>query len=147
MDDILTLEAVSGQTGISLRRLREWCATGRLECDRDGSDWVIRASEFKHVAALAATLSARLEGDRPIALVVPAEVAPRNLADEVAHRLGLEPASVAMSTLAMDGQDYVVAVWKDGQKNGGLPKVVQLAEEIGGELLDGAAPLTEPGNT
>jgi hypothetical protein len=144
VDDMFTLDAVSEQTGIPLSRLREWCATGRLKCEREGGDWMIPPSELKQVAALAATQWARLEGDHPIALVVPAEVAPPNLADEVARRLGLEPASVAMSTLAMDGQDYVVAVWKDGHGNAGLPKVVKLAEEVGGELLDGAAPSAEP---
>jgi hypothetical protein len=79
------------------------------------------------------------DGHHPIALVVPADAAPRNLADEVAHRLVMEAASVAMSTLAIDGQDYVVAVWKDGTHNGGLPKLVELAKEVGGELLDGTA--------
>ncbi len=144
MDDLLTLELVSGQTGIPIRRLREWCATGNLRCERRDDEWVIPTAESAQVAALAAAQWARFEEDHPIALVVPAEVAPRNLGDEVAHRLGLQPESVAMSTLAIDGQDYVVAVWKDGPEDGGLPKVVELAKEVGGDLLSGRAEPREP---
>lgn len=142
MDEPLTLDAVSIQTGISARRLREWCATGRIKCERDGTHWMIPTSEGERLAALAATAFGS-DTDRPVALVVPADVAPRNLGDEVAHRLGLEPASVAMSSLAIDGQDYVVAVWKDGPEEGGLPKLLELAEEVGGALLDGAASRTQ----
>lgn len=143
MDELLTLDASSAQTGVSLRRLREWCATGRLRCERDGRDWVIPTSQLSNASALAAARMGEGDHDHPVALVVPADVAPRDLADEVAYRLGLEPASVAMSTLAIDGQAYVVAVWKDGDEDAGLPKLVELAKEVGGELLDGTASRAE----
>jgi hypothetical protein len=55
--------------------------------------------------------------------------------------LGLGPTTVAMSKLSIDGQDYVVAVWKDGDGAGGLPELVKLAEEVGGELLEGSVPV------
>lgn len=140
MDELLTLDAISAQTGVSVRRLREWCATGRLTCESDGAGWVIPTSALKQVAGLAATQAVTVDPDHPpVALVVPAEAAPRNLGDEVAHRLGLTPASVAMSTLAIDGQDYVVAVWRNGHDGMSLPELADLAEEIGGQLLDGAA--------
>jgi hypothetical protein len=147
MDELLMLDAVSAQSGISVRWLREWCATGRLRCESDGTDWLIPTSEGKRAAALAAARLGAGDGDRPVALVVPADVAPRNLADEVAHRLGLEADSVAMSSLAIDGQAYVVAVWKDGHEDGGLPKLVELAEEVGGASIDGAASTFRRGNT
>ncbi len=48
-------------------------------------------------------------------------------------------ATVATSSLAIDGQAYVIAVWKDGNGVGGLPELAKLADEVGGELLDGLA--------
>lgn len=48
-----------------------------------------------------------------------------------------------MSSLAIDRQDYVVAVWKDGPEKGGLPKLLELVKEVGGALLDGAEPTAQ----
>jgi len=135
MDELLTLEAVSAQTRVPVRMLREWCATGRLPCEREGSSWVLAISDLARVRSLAAGRNQPRGDGRPVAIVVPADKAPHDLAEEVARRLGMTPASVAMSRLAIDGQDYVVAVWKDGQPQ--LPEVARLAEEIGGELLEG----------
>lgn len=65
MDGLLTLDAVSKQTGTSVRRLREWCAAGRLKYEREGAHW-------QRLAALAATASDS-EADHPVAVAVPAE--------------------------------------------------------------------------
>jgi hypothetical protein len=142
LDELLTLEDIAGQTGVSVRRLREWCATGRPRCERDGHDWLIPMSELDRVQSFADGGDHPIDG-RPVAIVVPADTAPRNVAIEVAKRLGLGPATVAMSNLSIDGQDYVVAAWKDADGAGGLPDLAKLAEEIGGDILEAPAPADE----
>lgn len=143
MDEFLSLDDVSAQTGVALRRLREWCATGLVRCEPRGSAWLIAESQVDRVRQLAEGQEQPIDEGHPIAIVVPAETAPPDLASEVAKRLGLAPLSVAMSSLAIDGQDYMVAVWKDGDGAGGLPELAVLAEEVGGALLDGSA-VAEP---
>ena len=143
VDEFLSLEDVSARTGVSIRRLRQWCATGLLRCEPAGAAWMIAGSEVDRVRQLAAGQDHRIKAGHPIAIVVPAESAPPNLADEVARRLGLAPTTVAMSSLAIDGQDYLVAVWKDSDGAGGLPALAELIDEVGGAVLDASA--EEPG--
>ena len=56
-----------------------------------------------------------------------------------AHRLGLPAAAVATNTLALDGKAYVLAVWHSAGVDGAyeLAPLLELAEELGGQLLDG----------
>lgn len=72
------------------------------------------------------------------ALAVPAPAVPRDLAQQVASRLGLSAGAVSITRLALDGAEYVVAVWPgDAVGDGGLPAVQGLALDLGAELLDG----------
>jgi hypothetical protein len=76
--------------------------------------------------------------DRVTALAVRAPAAPRDLADQVASRLGLARGAVSLTPLALDGEEYVVAVWRGhAAGSGGLPALRDLAVELDGELLDG----------
>ena len=139
MTEALTLDAVSKRSGISVRRLREWCATGRLKADKFHGTWLLPRSELPRVAELAAERIDPARITAPLALLVPADVAPRNLATQIANRLGLAASSIALRGLAIDGQAYVVAVGKDGSELGDQPALAELADEIGGQLLDGLA--------
>ena len=50
----------------------------------------------------------------------------------------LEDAAVSITPLALDGVDYVVAVWRgEARGDGGLPALRDLADELDAELLDG----------
>jgi hypothetical protein len=133
---MMSLAEVSATTGISLRTLRQWCATGRIYCEKDGAGWLVRERDLTMVAELAPSLAG--DGPEPVALIVPVEEPLKlDLAAEVARRLGLAPTTVAMSSLVIDGQEYAVAVWKDTDGAGGLAEVHELATELGGSLLDG----------
>ena len=119
-------------------RLGQWCATGKLGCERDGDGWLIPASGAAAVAALAREHAAMVEEKRVSALAVPCR---RRLLIS-RHRWPVAwdwttPRS-PITPLALDGVDYVVAVWRgEARGDGGLPALRDLAVELDGELLDG----------
>ena len=139
MDLSMSLSAASAATGQSVDRLRTWCATGKLRCDRDGDEWLIPVAELVRVAGLLEEREKSIEEGRAQVLVVPVASAAPDLREEVARCLGLPAGAVTTSMLALDGTEFVLAVWKaDGPpKLHELGPVLDLAEELGGELLDG----------
>jgi len=138
MDALLDLQAASTATGQPVRRLRTWCATGRLACERDGKAWMIPLSQLRRVAELAAERSESITQGHAVAAIVPVTSSTPDLGAEIARRLGLSATRVAMSTLALDGGEYHMAVWRvDGEQAPDLAPVVELVEQLGGDLLDG----------
>lgn len=139
MDQFMTLEAAASATGQSVTRLRAWCATGKLRCEKDGGGWAIPILELVRVALLVEEREIGLAAGRAEALVVPVASAPPDLRAEIARRLGLAAGAVTTSTLALDGTEYVLAVWKVERAAGPqeLAPLVELAEELSGQLLDG----------
>ena len=83
----LFLEDAAAQYGVPLVRLRRWCATGKLRCERDGDGWLIPISEAGRIAELSRAYGTARAPVR--ALAVPAPVVPPDLATTVAARLGL----------------------------------------------------------
>jgi hypothetical protein len=119
-------------------RLGQWCATGKLACERDSDGWMIPASGAAAIAALVRDHATMVEERRVSALVVPVPAAPPDLASQVADRLGLQDSAVSITPLALDGVDYVVAVWRgEARGDGGLPALRDPAVELDAELLDG----------
>lgn len=139
MNHDMTLEAAAAATGQSVNRLRAWCATGELQCEKDGDGWAIPIDQLRRVGALVARREAMFAAGHAQALVIPAASAFPELRAEVAHRLGLPAAAVATNTLALDGKAYVLAVWHSAGVDGAyeLAPLLELAEELGGQLLDG----------
>jgi hypothetical protein len=138
MEEMLSLQQVAERTGQSVIRLSRWCATGQLHCERDVDGWHISSSELPKVAQVAQQHATAVEEARVTALAVPAPAAPPDLADLVAYRLGLAGGAVAVTPLALDGVEYVVAVWPGSASgDGGLPSLAELAAQLGAELLDG----------
>jgi hypothetical protein len=137
MEEILSLQEAAERTGQSVIRLSRWCATGQLRCERDVDGWHVPSSELPKVAQVAQQHASAVDEARVTALAVPAP-APPDLADLVAYRLGLSGGAVAVTPLALDGVDYVVAVWPGSAVgDGGLPSLKDLAAQLGAELLDG----------
>ena len=139
MNHEITLEAAAAATGQSVNRLRAWCATGELHCERDSDGWTIPTSELARVGALVAQREAAFAEGHAQALVIPAASAFPELRAEVAHRLGLPAAAVATNTLALDGNEYMLAVWhaEGADARYELATRIELAKELGGQLLDG----------
>ena len=138
MDRLLSLDAAAQATGQPIARLRGWCATGRLRCEREAGDWHIPLAELPHIGALVEEHDRAVEAGESAVLVVPVSAATPDLPAEIARRLGLPAGTVSTSTLALDGSEYLLAVWKsDGTV--ALGPVAELAAELGGDLLDGEA--------
>ena len=137
-EDLITLREAAERYGVPVVRLGQWCATGKLGCERDGDGWLIPTSAGDAIAGLVRDQAAMVEERRVTALAVPAPAAPPDLASQVAGRLGLNDAAVSITPLALDGVDYVVAVWRgEARGDGGLPALRDLAVELDAELLDG----------
>lgn len=138
VEAMVPLLVAAERSGQSVVRLGRWCATGKLRCDRDAMGWVIPASEEPSIATVATEHAAAVRDSRVTALAVPAPTAPLDLADLVAAGLGPGFGTVTVTPLALDGVDYVVAVWAGtAEGSGGLPALADLAVALEGELLDG----------
>ena len=136
--EMMSLREAADRSGQSIIRLGRWCATGHLRCERDGADWVIPVSELGAIEKAAVDHAAAVEEKRVNALAVPVPAVPPDLAGEVASRLGLDRGDVSITPLALDGMEYVVAVWRGtASGSGGLPTLERLAAELHGDLLDG----------
>jgi hypothetical protein len=135
-EETLSLQRAAARYEVPLIRLRRWCATGKLRCERAGDDWVIPVSEVGRIEELAQQYETGSAPVRGLAVRVPA--VPPDLATTVAARLGLRRSAVTLTPLALDGVEYVVAVWRgDIDRDGGLPALQELAVELDAELLDG----------
>jgi hypothetical protein len=136
MDRLLSLDAASEATGQSVARLRSWCATGRLRCEREARAWTIPLSEVPRIAVLVGEHDRAVAAGEAAALMVPVSTATPDLPAEIARRLGLAAGTVTTRILALDGSEYLLAVWKTN----GTPRlegVADLAAVLGGEVLDG----------
>jgi hypothetical protein len=140
MPELLTLEAVAKLTSQPVRRLREWCATGQLHCEREGRQWMLPEEEVPRVAELIEARSRTAKERRSHAMVVPTPVDAAVLGAQIALRLKLPEAAIMLHRLALDGREYVIAAWP-GQESAlnraGFERLAMLADELGGELLDG----------
>lgn len=134
----LMLDEVAERTGESVARLRRWCATGRLRGDREGGAWTLSEGDLPEVRALGAERRRRIAANGAMGLVVPAKsVDGPALAARVEHALGLPHGSVATTILAVDDQEYALAIWPVSIATGEHAlEMLRVAEDIGGDLLD-----------
>lgn len=139
MDQLLPLDAAATATGQPVSRLGNWCATGKLMCEKHDGQWRIPLSQLLIVATLAAEREESIAAGRPMAAVIPVTDASPDLPAEIARRLGLPESTVSTSSLSLDGREYVVAVWRASTATAPLElaPVIELVDHLGGELLDG----------
>lgn len=137
MEALLTLSEVALRTGQPVRRLRQWCATGSLRCERDLRGWLIPRAEMSRVDENVVRRRIRASERTSRAVVVPSSaIGSADLGGEVARRLQRPTEVVSTSSLMIDGQEYVIAAWPEVQNGGATASVAELAEDLGGELLD-----------
>jgi hypothetical protein len=136
VDAMLTIDAAAQRTGQPVRRLRHWCATGRIRCERDEREWLIPEAEIGRAIGIAADRTVQGSGRRARALVVP-QYAMRSstLRKQVAGGLRIPAHDVSMDTLTIDGEAYVIATWPSAADARGS-MLAELAEQLDGELLD-----------
>ena len=139
MDHLISLDSPALASGQPVSRLRRWLATGRLIGEKQDGQSVMPLSQIPRVVELVAEHERAVADGQAVAVLVPLDAATPKLAREIARRLGLpESQTVSTSTLALDGSEYLIAVWKtDEAAPVGLAPVAELVAELGGELLDG----------
>jgi hypothetical protein len=108
----LTLSQVSLRTGRHPELLRQWCARGRIPCDRVGGSWVLREGDLALVDGIAKRSRQTREGpaavDHPertriIAAVFDDEGLAGTVADALRGRLGLADDAVGTTSLGLTG--------------------------------------------
>lgn len=147
LDQLLRLDDVARLTGQPVDRLRQWCATGELACERVPKSWALRKGDLPRVAALAAERARGPREHRAVALAVPRGHVPRDLVGLVERALDLPAGEVVIRGLAIDQLDYVVAVWPASARLGDQAGLVALAEQLDGELLSTSATAPETRQT
>ncbi|HYN70628.1 MAG TPA: hypothetical protein VEX41_10510 [Candidatus Eisenbacteria bacterium] len=135
MDQLLRLDDVARLTGQPVERLRQWCATGELSCERVPKSWALRKADLPRVAIVAAEQERGVREHRAVALAVPRGRVPVDLVALVERTLGLPAGEVTIRGLAIDQLEYVVAVWPARARLGDPAALVALAERLDGELL------------
>ena len=135
MDQLLRLDDVARLTGQSVERLRQWCATGELVCERVPKSWALRRADLPRVAAVAAGRARGFRDHRAVALAVPRGRVPADLVALVEGTLDLPHGDVVVRRLAIDHLDFVVAVWPAGARVDDQAALIALAEELDAELL------------
>jgi hypothetical protein len=121
-----------------VHRLQRWCATGKLACEREGKEWRLPLSQLLRVATLVAEREQSIMAGRPAAAILPIRGSTADLGDEIARRLGLPASTVVMSSLALDGREYLMAVWRVSDRQpADLEPLIEFVEELGGDVLDG----------
>jgi hypothetical protein len=135
LDQLLRLDDVARLTGQPVERLRQWCATGELACERVPRSWALRKADLPRVAAVAAKRARGLREHQAVALAVPRGRVPVDLVALVERTLDLPPGEVVIRALTIDHLEFVVAVWPAGARPGDQAALIALAEDLDGELL------------
>jgi hypothetical protein len=136
VEAVLAIDKAAQRTGQPVRRLRQWCATGKIRCERDGRGWLIPEAEIGRVRSIAAERTVRGSNRSARALIVPrSALGSANLRDQVAGGLQIPGRTVSLDMLTIDGQAYVIATWPIAADARGSA-LAELAEELDGELLD-----------
>jgi hypothetical protein len=138
MQRLMRLEDVAALTRQPPRRLRQWCATGQLECEPAGTSWEIGESQVPRISALAGQPGRLPGGRRAAALALPSSAAGPSLVRQVAQRLRLAESDLALATVALDGVELTLVVWPERSQENAGPALAGLADELEGELLDGS---------
>jgi hypothetical protein len=134
--ELLTLEAAAVRSGEPVGRIRQWCITGALHCDRVGGSWTLSETELERVPALAASPQRPPPDRHVVALALPGPADPKSLAKEIAQRLSVRSEAVMVRTLAFEQRDWVIAAWPERHDPAGFERLAELADELGGELIE-----------
>jgi hypothetical protein len=107
----LTLRQVATRTGRHPELLRQWCAVGRVPCQRVGGSWVLLADDLPLVEAItrrgsrppgreAPSIAA---GTRLIAAAFDDDATAGNVADALRGRLPISGETVAATSVSLKG--------------------------------------------
>ncbi len=130
-DEYVSLATIAERTGVSVRSLREWCATGRLACERFGGTWAIRTADSDEVRQLA---ERRPRPPRHATLVLPVEVSTTDVERTVMRAFGLTARNVSKVRPTIDDMEYVG--FSADAETEAIERARLVVEGFGGQLLD-----------
>jgi hypothetical protein len=141
MHRTIALDEVAELTDQPLDRLREWCATGLLPCDRVDGEWALPEAELPTAHSLAA-VGPRLagtalpDGARLLAVAFAGTSEARAALDEIRARTGARPSDVELAPMTIDGMPRVLVA-------GRIPaahetRIRSIVTAFGGRLIDGS---------
>ena len=104
---LLRIDEAAQRTGCAPDELRQWCATGRLHCDRIGTEWLILESEL-HLAAAIPSRTLHQSGRSVLAIAFGDVVQGRRAFDEIRRRLNAGTRDLEMGRLSLDGREYAL---------------------------------------
>jgi hypothetical protein len=136
----LPLEAVARETGQPMERLRQWCATGLLACDRVNGDWALPEGELPVAHSLAAVgprlaTAVPVDGDRLLAIAFRDHAAARRALDEIRARTGVQPSNIELAPLSIDGMPRVLIAGRVPAEH--AERIADIVVEAGGQIVDG----------
>jgi hypothetical protein len=136
MDRLLSVDEVHDRTGERPIRLRQWCATGKLACERAEGAWLVPEAQLPLVRTLGRERARIVARQRAVGMVVPLRQVTYDLATRIERVLGLRTGAALVTALALDDEDYLVAVWPNDPRLRGARAVSDLADDLGGDLLE-----------
>lgn len=147
----LRLDEVAHMTSQPVERLRQWCATGLLPCDRVDGRWALPETELPSAFALGAvgprlSDTALPDGARLLAAAFHDQAAARAALDAIRTSTGVRPTEVEVAPLALDGMQQVLVAGRIPAEH--EADIHAIVSEAGGRIVDGqpAAPFV-PANT
>lgn len=135
----LTLADVARRTGRHHEQLRQWCASGRLPCERFGRDWLLSESDLELINRQPARRRRRRDPDRTVVAISFSDaLAGREALGDAGRRFGLRVRDRAVAPLALGNVTFalVAVVVRDDD----VDAAVALFEERGGTIVARARP-------
>jgi hypothetical protein len=123
-----------------VERLRQWCATGLLACDRVQGDWALPADELPTAHSLGAVgprlaTAAPVDGARLIAIAFRDHAEARRTLDEIRARTGVQPSDVELAPLSIDGMPRVLVAGRVPAEH--AQQIEAIVVGAGGQIVDG----------
>ena len=131
---LLPLAEAARLSGRDAADLRRWCATGRLQCERVGHDWMV-FEEDVHTAAQLTDVAPAWAARAVLSIAFPDRANGEQAHRLLRERFGLQPADLGLAPLALDGADLVLVAGVFPADR--LDEVLTTVRSLGGVIVDG----------
>ncbi|HEU4672988.1 MAG TPA: helix-turn-helix domain-containing protein [Candidatus Limnocylindrales bacterium] len=134
MSRYVTLAEVARRTGRHPEQLRQWCASGRLPCERFGRDWLLDAADLPLVDQVATRRRhVAVETRTVVGASFTDGAAGRRALSQARQQFEIDPKDAALAPLAIDDVAFVlVAVIIPTER---VDDAIALIEGSGGTIV------------
>src|SRR4051794_35710213 len=122
-------------TGQPEATLSQWCATGRLDCERVADTWYLLESDLHRAAEMRARVHREYASGRAVLALAFADAhAGRQAFDELRHRFGAGAGDLAIGPMSLDGREFVLiaGAFPDDSTH----RIEEIAQQFGGLVVD-----------